>query len=445
MKLSDLTPNEKNPRTITDAKLKQLAKAIKEFGSLDGFIWNSKTKRLVSGHQRQKIGTDSQITITKKFSKPTRTGTTAVGFVTIDGEQFPYRQVYWDEHTEKAANIAANKGAGEWDTALLTDWMKELNSFDLEFDMDLTMFDADEIKDMTGVEVEGYTRTGPTGVDEDEVSEKAPARTKLGDGYILGEHRLLCGDSTDIAQVERLMKGEKADMVFTDPPYGISIVKNNKVGSPAKRGFVGLDEKARAVEYRAVEYRAVEGDDKPFDPAFILSLDVPTVVLWGANHYASKLPDKPQWLIWDKKLESGKLDNNNFSDCELAWTNNIALSAKIYRHPWAGMLRKGDRKEELSARVHPTQKPVGMCTEVIQDFSKINDSVIDLFGGSGSTLIACQKTGRKCRMMEIDPHYCDVIVERWEKYTGLKAKLIRTETKLRKTNKSLVNRHAQVD
>jgi DNA modification methylase len=271
------------------------------------------------------------------------------------------------------------------------------------------------IKDFVLEPAEKYDETK-----EDDVPEKPEAICKLGQIWKLGDHRLMCGDSTNIEDVEKLMDGQKADMVFTDPPYGISIVN---VGASSKTGFVGA-KKAPSQLAKAREYRPVAGDDEPFDPSLTLGLDAKTVILWGANHYASKLPDRPQWLIWDKKLESGSLDHNNFSDCELAWTNQTALSAKIYRHTWAGMLRKGERKEELKDRVHPTQKPVGLCVDVISDFSKENESVLDLFGGSGSTLIACEKIKRKCSIMELDEHYCDVIITRWEEYTGKKAELL---------------------
>ena len=256
--------------------------------------------------------------------------------------------------------------------------------------------------------------------DEDEIPEHVQPKTKPGDLYQLGNHRLLCGDSTNIQHVEKLMAGEKADLVFTDPPYGISIVKTGTDGASARVGFVS-PKNAPSQVAKAREYRPIEGDGEPFDPNLILGLGIKITILWGANHYASRLPDRPQWLIWDKKLESGELDHNDFSDCELAWTNQSALSAKIYRHTWAGMLRKGNRKEELKDRVHPTQKPVGLCADIIEDFSKPNESVIDLYLGSGSTLIACEKTGRRFFGMEIDPHYVDIIVARWEKFTGKKA------------------------
>ncbi len=316
--------------------------------------------------------------------------------------------------------LADNRTAelAEWDSGVLNDTLKSLK--DLDFDLGSIGFDDDF---MASVEPEVHNE-GLT--DPDAVPENVETRCKPGDLWVLGNHRLLCGDSTNVQHVERLMGGEKADMVFTDPPYGISIVKAGTVGASARSGFVGAKNAPGPVA-RARSYRPIEGDDDPFDPNLILGLGFKTIILWGANHYASKLPDRPQWLIWDKKIESGTLDHNNFSDCELAWTNSNALSAKIYRHTWAGMLRAGDRTDELKDRVHPTQKPVGLCAAVLTDFSKEGESVLDLYLGSGSTLIACEKTGRRCFGMEIDPKYCDVILARWEAFTGKTARLITAE------------------
>ena len=150
MNIKDLKPNPKNPRTITDQKLKMLENSLKEYGSLDGFIFNQKTKQMVSGHQRLKfIPTDAKIVIDKKYSKATKTGTLVEGHILIMGERFPYREVNWNSQKEKAANLAANRGAGEWDTEILSEWMKELD--DGLFDLDLTMFDEMEIGSLSGV------------------------------------------------------------------------------------------------------------------------------------------------------------------------------------------------------------------------------------------------------------------------------------------------------
>lgn len=147
LKLSDLAPNPKNPRTITDSKLDLLKKALIEFGDLSGIIYNRETKQLVGGHQRVKlIPKNVDVHIEKRFSKPTKVGTVAEGFVEYNGERFKYREVSWDETKEKAANIAANKGAGEWDLVGLSEWMRDLDSF--SFDLDLTLFDETERHDL---------------------------------------------------------------------------------------------------------------------------------------------------------------------------------------------------------------------------------------------------------------------------------------------------------
>lgn len=162
MKLADLIPNEKNPRKASDAKLEQLRKAIHKFGDLSGIVWNTQTKHLIGGHQRQKVMEGiSKITITHKLKKPSRTGTVAVGYVDIKGERFHYREVAWDENTEKAASIAANKSAGEWDLPKLGEWMRELGSFDNDFDMELTMFDQDEL---LGFQKKEKTKSASKGV-----------------------------------------------------------------------------------------------------------------------------------------------------------------------------------------------------------------------------------------------------------------------------------------
>lgn len=195
MKVKDLSPNAKNPRTVTDSKLRMLKKAMLKFGDLGGIIFNRKTRQLVGGHQRSKhLDPSSVITIVKKYSKPTKTGTVAEGFVEMKGERFSYREVYWDALTEKAANIAANKGAGEFDAQMLNDWLKELTSFDANFDIDLTMFDVKELSELPlPIEVAAHTRTPGAGKDEEE-KEVGPAKCKAGEVYALGEIRLKCGD-----------------------------------------------------------------------------------------------------------------------------------------------------------------------------------------------------------------------------------------------------------
>ena len=125
----------------------------------------------------------------------------------------------------------------------------------------------------------------------------------------------------------------------------------------------------------------------------------------------------PVDIVWDKR---GDIPSNDFADCEIAWSS-FKKPARIFTHKWSGLIREGSRDEELSKRVHPTQKPVGLHSELLLEYSKEEEVIMDLFGGSGTTLIACEKTGRKCLMMELDATYCDVIIKRWEAFTGNKA------------------------
>lgn len=338
------------------------------------------------------------------------------GYAIINGERFNYREVDWDPAKEKAAMIAANKHGGEWDFPLLAEGLLELDH--LNFDMDLTGFDSKEIENIMTHLPQDLT-AGLT--DPDDVPETPKeTRYKRGDLILLDKHRLLCGDSTMSDEVERLMGGEEANMVFTDPPYGIDIVSRGGTdGAPGGMKSTHGESKSQIVQPR--KYRPIIGDDKPFDPTPFLTL-APKVFLWGANCYASKLPDQSHWIVWDKKCEKGA-DRNSFSDCELAWTNIERKSVVIYRHIWAGVFRAGKRNEELSKRVHPTQKPVGLFIQILSDYTRQNEIVLDPFLGSGSTIIACEKIGRSCFGMEIDPYYCQVIVDRWEKFTGKKAEL----------------------
>lgn len=136
--------------------------------------------------------------------------------------------------------------------------------------------------------------------------------------------------------------------------------------------------------------------------------------MWGGNYFSKFLPPSSCWLVWDKE------NTGNFADVELAWSS-YKKSAKLYRWLWNGLCRKGDRATEGKKRFHPTQKPVGLFIEILKDFP--GDIILDPFGGSGTTLIACEQTGRACRMLEISPAYCDVIIQRWEQFTGHKAKM----------------------
>lgn len=261
---------------------------------------------------------------------------------------------------------------------------------------------------------------------EDEDPEQVETRTKSGDLYALGNHRLICGDSTDITAIERLMGGVKASLLLTDPPYGIDVVKGSKIGGDKAFGKVGGGGQTKFGKVgggnivKSKTYSAIIGDDTT-DTAranYEVALTcTENQIIFGGNYFTDFLPPSRCWIVWDKQ------NTGNFADAELAWTS-FNKGVKLYHFLWNGLCREGSREVEGKTRVHPTQKPVGMLADILKDFSEENDSILDCFGGSGSTLIACEQLNRKCYMAELDPHYCDVIIQRWENFTGGKAEKI---------------------
>ena len=235
-------------------------------------------------------------------------------------------------------------------------------------------------------------------IEDDEIPEVKESIVKRGDIWQLGEHRVMCGDSTSSDDVAKLMNGEKADMVFTDPPYGIDW---NTDYTRFKGGIIPSENK----------YSKIQNDEKDFDPSFFFAM-YDKCLFFGANCFSDKLP-KGNWIVWDKRFEN---DKAFLADAEVAWYNGSG-AVYIIKETHQGFV-SSDKK-----RFHPTQKPVRLIEQV---FEKINapSFLFDPYSGSGSTLIACEKTNRKCYGMELDEKYCDVIIERWEQFTGLKATII---------------------
>jgi DNA modification methylase len=378
VEVSALIPYAKNSRTHDDAQVAQIAASIKEFGWTNPILVDG-DKGVIAGHGRllaaRKLGMAKVPTIELKDMT---------------------------EAQKKAYVIADNKLAlnAGWDTNFLSLELQELK--DQDFDLTLLGFDNKELDALLAPETtEGLT-------DEDSVPDTPiEPKTKLGDIYILGNHRLMCGDSTSVTDVEKLVAGTTIDLCYTDPPYGI-----NEKGDRSKRkgdksltdGVYYKDFKDDTIDYAVEAYQIVEG-----------VLQVQRQVWWGANYYCHALPQSNNWFVWDKRVEEKQKDTQ--SDCELAWVKSKWSSVRIFRHLWKGLIKGSEHGQK---RVHPTQKPVALA-EWSFDYFKEVSTVLDLFGGSGSTLIACEKTNRHCLMMEFEPHYCDVIVKRWEDFTGKKA------------------------
>lgn len=229
-------------------------------------------------------------------------------------------------------------------------------------------------------------------------------KSEFGDLFKLGNHYLLCGDSTNFKAVKSLLGDNKIDLVLTDPPYGIDIV--------------GKDERIGKSKF----YKQVKGDTDT-KTAFEFfkvcqMLYVENYIIFGGNYFTDFLLPSRCWLIWDK--QNGTTD---FADFEMVWTS-FNKPSRLYRHLWNGCCRAGDSRSEGRKRVHPTQKPVNLLEKILSKFSEENQNIFDGFGGSGSTLIACEKTRRNCFMIEYENFYIDIIISRWENFTGQKAELV---------------------
>lgn len=362
-KISELTDYYKNPRQLTKQQFEQLKKSLDKFGLIDKPIINADEKHtVIGGHQRLRV-------LRSENQKSVECW-------------YPSREL--DEKEVEELNIRLNKNTGDWDFDTLVNNFEVGDLMDWGFtEIDLGLYPEEDMPDDV----------------EPQIDKAEELRVKWGveSGQLwqLGEHRLICGDCTDRAVVERVMGGEVADILFTDPPYGVDVVGNaGNIGGDTKNAKAGI-------------YHKVVGDDKPFSPAHLFSL-AETVLLWGANYFCLDLPEVGQWIVWDKNRPEG----TTFSDCELVWTNKSGTSIKKYKCTWDGFHKEG----ESGKRFHPTQKPVKVIEDILTDHN--GQFILDPYLGSGTTLIACERLGRKCRAVEISPAYCAVAIQRWVDVTG---------------------------
>jgi site-specific DNA-methyltransferase (adenine-specific) len=386
--VSEVRPYEKNPRKNANA-VKYVKESIRQFGFKVPIVIDS-NRVIVCGHTR--------LLAAKSL------GMTEVPCIMADD---------LTDDQVKAFRLADNKVGefAEWDLDLLGD---ELDAIADASDIDMGDFGFDLSGDDEETEAE---------VTEDEVPEDVESVCKRGEIWQLGEHRLMCGDSTSAEDVSRLMEGSKANLLFTDPPYGVSYEKKTKEVLKSKN------------------YTKIQNDDLKLDQFKDFLFDVFTnaraSLLDSASYYVFScqggdqemmmmmmmmrecgIPCRHQ-IIWVKDapvFSMGRLDYD--------YKHEPILYGWVKKHDFQ---RKGEQDKSVwefkrtENKLHPTMKPVPLIANALLNSTKGEDVVLDLFGGSGSTLIACEQLNRKCRMMELDPHYCDVIIERWEKLTGDKA------------------------
>lgn len=386
LRIADLTLDPKNARQHDAKNLKAIEGSLTQFG------------------QRKPIVITEAGTIVA--GNGTVTAAKSLGWETIDAVRVP---ADWSSDQVKAFALADNRTAelASWEPEVLASQLIELEAAGFE----IAEFGFEKVEPLIN----------PDSIVDDEITElPADPVTKLGDVWQLGKHRLMCGDSTDLATAQKLMDGNKADLLHTDPPYNVDYDNSTRPNPGKSLGKIQ--------------------NDVMDDNSFYLLLESAFTVAY------SLLKDNSSAYIWhsDREIINFKqaATTSGFKFAQsVIWKKPMLLSRTRYQwaHEPCLFLVKGspfftpDRTKttvwdfggyDKSKNLHPTQKPLFIPTEAIQNSTQIGDVVLDLFGGSGSTLLACEQTNRVCYMMELDPKYCDVIIQRWETLTGLKAELV---------------------
>jgi len=389
VKLSEVFPSDYNPRKISEHDFKALKRSLNEFGQSHSIVCN-KNMAIIGGHQTLKAAKELEWEFIN---------------ISIPKNQIP-------KHKEKALNLALNRIHGEWDDDLLAGILQELDAEDIL----LSGFEEDEIDDILDEINE---------IEEDEVPETPEEPTaKLGDIYQLGTHRLMCGDATVKEDVDRLMDGKKADMVFTDPPYGVdyankntflnSCDKGNRIQTEIKFDNLNEDDICKLWKKTFENIRDILAETNSY---YIFGPQIQGMMMMMMMMMSAGLPYR-HVIIWNK-------NNHVLGRCDYNYKHEPIFFGWTTKHKFYG---RGEFKTSVwdvnkphKNDLHPTMKPIRIIVNALMNSSKKNQICYDPFGGSGSTLIACEQTNRICYMMELDEAYIDVIITRWENLTNKKA------------------------
>lgn len=394
-----LVPYEKNSRTHSPEQVEQLRASIQEFGFTNPILVDGKDG-VIAGHGRLEAAREL--------------GLAEVPVVVLDHLSPEQRRAYVIADNKLALNAG-------WDEELLRLELSDLQLAD--FDLSLIGFSDDELAELLP-EVEELP---PEDADQDAVPEpSAEPVTQPGDVWLLGKHRVMCGDSTSIEAVEQLMAGGLADLLLTDPPYNVAVVGGNHSLSPEERkqqgGLVIENDSMSDDDFRQFlrdVYSAADAVMKPGAVFYIWHADSEGYNFRGAARDVGW--QVRQCLIWNKSsLVMGRQDYHwKHEPCLYGWKDGAG-------HFWGSDRSQTtvlDFNRPSRNGEHPTMKPVELFQYQLENSSKKNGVVLDLFGGSGTTAIAAHKAGRQARLMELDPRYCDVIVRRWQEFTGKRATL----------------------
>jgi len=377
VKISEVKTNPKNPRLIKDDKFRKLVKSIQDFPEM------LELRPIVVDENNIVLGGNMRLKALKEAGFKEVTIVRAKGLTEQQKDEFIVKD---------------NVGFGEWDWDMLAnEWeVEKLEEWGLDLPLDLSVqeLEAEE--------------------DDYEIPNEINTDIVLGDLFEIGEHRLLCGDSTDSDQVAKLMNEVKADMVFTDPPYGMFLDTDySKIkGSENSIGFKG--------NKTGNKYDKIIGDNKDFTPELINTIfasfpKTKEIFIWGADYFVDLLPNYGKdgsWLVWNKR--SSEAQQRGIGNCfELCWSLN-KHKRFVLDFEWFGFLSKDDPNEARN-RQHPSMKPSKLISRMINEFCKDADIIVDIFLGSGSTMVASHQLKRKCYGMELDPKYCQVIIDRMKK------------------------------
>ena len=388
---NQLLANPNNPRRHPAKQREALRGSLETLGWYDAVIMNRQTGYLIDGHGR----VEEQLTVDEDATLP-------VLVVDMTPE-------------EEAQALASHDWISQmatYDAQVLDDLLREFNSDDQR----VTEMLAEMADDLGVIDTTSLDNDPPEPKLDEAQALQQKWETERGQLWRIGNHRLMCGDSTDINDVKFLVGDDAIDVVFSDPPYGMSLNTDfSKMKSSIFKGKTGGN-----------YHKKIIGDDVVFLPDnYPFLLDAPEVFLWGADYYAENLPNRisGSWLVWDKRLNE-EADKRWGSGFELCWSKK-PHKRDLIRVKWAGIF--GMETQDTKKRVHPTQKPVELVNWVLERYSLKNNIVYDAFGGSGSTMVACEQLGRQCRMMELDPEYTAVILQRMADM-GLEPELISTNT-----------------
>lgn len=402
-----------NPRIITDLQRQRLADHLEELGDLSGVVYCRNNKAYAGGNQRSVYFDGCPVTITESYKKPTKAGTVALGWIEKDGERYAYREVDWSEEQFKKACIVANNDGGDWDFAVLSQW----DQTDLvEWGFEIPTFEEEPKR----AQEDGY-----------EMPDEIETDIKPGDVFQIGQHRLMCGDSSKKEDVQGLMDGSLADMVFTDPPYGVAIgAKNRLLKSFQKAGRNLTDikddslspEKLKAMLLPAfVNLRSIISD---YCSVFVTAPQGGDLGMMMMMMMAEAGLKVRHVLIWKKNAPTfsmGRLDYDyQHEPILLTWGK---------AHKYYGL---GDHKTSVweipkprQSKEHPTMKPVALVENALLNNSTTGDIVVDFYLGSGTTMVAAEQLNRRCYGMEISPQYCQVIIDRIKRaFPGIKVEKI---------------------